>query len=135
MLFLEDFIAFCAFYQCWDVYLNHFLCLGYFDSLRVIEIWLLNLAVLWVFLSFQIFFLNYFRSFRDLRLFWPIKNFHWVFFLDILCFWEYFGDIAIIVAILVISWVFFCQKNNFTRKSFQNIKKPINKPQHLWGPP
>ena len=39
------------------------------------------------------------------------------------------------MVILVIFRVFFFnQKNYFTRKNIQNIKKPINKTKHLEGP-
>ena len=126
LLNLEDFMAFCSFEQCRGVYFNHFRCLGHFVRLQGIEIWLLNLDISGVFLSFKIISV-YFSRFRVLRLFWTTKWFQGD-FLDILWFQVYFDDFGSTMAILVTSRVFFMSKNNFyfDRKNSEKIKKPIN---------
>ena len=76
--------------------------------------------------------------FRALSLFWSIKSVQRGFsiFLDSLWFWGYFGDFGSIMTILVISWVFLCQKKiYFNCKIYQYIIRPLNITKPLEQPP
>ena len=119
---LAGFKLFCSFQRI----------LGHFALFSIVEVYILIILDVWgilavyevlrfdcLFLPFHGYF-GYFRGFRVifvvlelLRIFWSLKRFRGVYVLHILWFSGYFGDFGSIIAILVISRVFFYQKKLF----------------------